>query len=127
IALEKELNVIDVILQHGEAVDPQSKCPTRVLFGIDAAIAQHQGMNHAATHHFNPAAFFAHPATFAAAKDATDRYLAARFGKGEEAGLEARANLFPKEFLGKEVERPLQVGKRDIARDGQAFDLMEHG
>src|SRR5208337_3854828 len=118
IALEKELNVIDVILQHGEAVDPQSKCPTRVLFGIDAAVAQHQGMNHAATHDLDPAAFFAHPATFAAAKDTTDGYLAARFGKGEKAGLEARANFFTKKFPGKEVKRPFQVGKGDITGDG---------
>src|ERR1017187_3759649 len=96
VALEEELNVVDVILHHGEAVDAQSKCPSRVLFRVNAPVPQHLGMNHAAAHHLNPAAFFAHPAAFAAAKDTTDGHLAARLGERKEAGLKTRANLFPK-------------------------------
>src|SRR5208337_221961 len=74
-----------------------------------------------------PSTFFAHPAALPVANEATDRHFAARLGKREETRLEAGADFLAEELLGEEIQRALQVRKRNVFVNGQPFDLVKHG
>src|SRR6266566_4875301 len=127
VTLEEQLDVRNVILDHREAVGAEAKGPTRITVRIDAAVAEHFGVGHAATHQLDPAAPLAHAAALPVADHATHGNLAARLREGKETGMEARADLLAEEFLGEEIERAFEIGKSNVRVDGQPLDLVEHG
>src|SRR5437773_8100943 len=108
VTLEEQLNVRNVILDHREAVGAEAKGPTRITVRIDAAVAEHFGVDHAATHQLDPAAPLAHAAALPVADHATHGYLAARLRKGKESRIETRADLLAEELLGEEIERAFE-------------------
>src|SRR5947209_9470067 len=126
VTLEEQLNVRNVILDHREAVGAEAKSPTRITVRIDAAVAEHFGVDHAATHQLDPAAPLAHAAALPVADHATHGYLAARLREGKETWMEARADLLAEKLLGEEIERALEIGESNVRIDGQPLDLVEH-
>src|SRR2546422_3618699 len=113
VTLEEQLDVGNVILDHCEAVGAQAEGPARITVGIDAAVAEHFGVDHAAAHQFNPAAPLAHAAAPSVADHATHGYLAARLREGKESRIETRADLLAEELLRSEERR---VGKECRSR-----------
>src|SRR5579859_2151702 len=121
------LDLTDIVLEHGKAIDAQTEGPSRIALGIDASVAQHVRVHHAAPHQLDPAALLAGPATPAFTKRTARSHLTARLRKRKEAGLEARPSPLSEKLLGKEVERALEVGKGHVGVDGQPFELVKHG
>ena len=74
-------------------VRPEAESEAAPLVGIDAAHAQNVGMHQAARQQLHPAALLAHRATGAAADQALDIELEARFDEGEIAGPQPHRDL----------------------------------
>ena len=127
IAVEEKLDVVDAILHHRKTVDSQTKCPARIAVGVNSAVLQHLGMNHAAPHHFNPTALLADGTPLTVANRATHVDLTTGFGEGEEAGAKAGPHCFTKELLGEEIQRAFQIGEGNVHVDGEPFHLVKHG
>ena len=72
-------------------------------------------MDHAGTEHLDPALALAGGAALSAAFVALDIQLAARLGKGEMMGTEARHGPLAVDLLDDQIQRRLQVGHRHRA------------
>src|SRR5690554_1603923 len=59
--------IIYAVTQHSEALNTHAKSKARIFFWIDTTVFKHRRVNHAATHHFQPAGLLTHTATFTAA------------------------------------------------------------
>ena len=55
IVFEEGAQVSHAVTQHGQTLNTHAKGQATVLIGVNTDIAQHIGMNHAATEHFQPA------------------------------------------------------------------------
>src|SRR5947209_19099740 len=76
------------VFQHGDAVDAHAPGEALILLGIEPAIAQHVGMDHAAAQNLQPVLAFAE-ADFAALAPALDVDLHRGFGERKERRPEA--------------------------------------
>src|SRR5580692_1310045 len=132
VVLEKDLDVVDLIFQHGEAVNAHAEGEAADFFGVVIDEAVDGGIDHACAEEFDPARTFTLGADSAAgagaataAEDAGDVKLDARLCEwkitGTEAGFYARAEkLFDEVFDGAR-----EIAKGDVGIDGEAFDLVE--
>src|SRR5205085_4659668 len=87
IALEQQLNVVNSVAQHGDAIRAHPESETADLRGVIAVVAhelENVRVHHAATQQLDPSTLLAGAAAFAAAKRAADLHVRAGFGKGEK-------------------------------------------
>src|SRR6185312_1791085 len=75
----------------------------------------------------DPADLLADGAARALAQEAGDVDLDARLGEREEVRAQPDLAVAAEELAGEVLERPLQVGQRQPAVDGEPFDLHEPG
>ena len=83
-------------------------------------------MHHARTEDLEPARLLAHAAATATAQEAQHVDLRRRLGEREERRPEADLRATAEHLAREELERALEIAHRDVAIDGQAFDLVEH-
>ena len=126
VVVVEQAHVGDAPRQHRGALDAHAEGEARVALGVDPAVAQHLGMDHAAAEELEPAAVFAHAAAGAAAHDACELELQRRLGEREvvRAPLQRRARA---EERSREIlEGPLEVAHRDPLVDAEPLDLVKH-
>src|SRR5262247_420140 len=127
VVLEEQTDVVDLVLEDGHPLHAHAEGPARNLLGIVAHVAQDVGMHHARAQDLDPTSVLAEPAARAAALEAEHVRLRGGLREGEERGAEAHARARPEHLAGEVVEGALEIGHGDVAIDGEAFDLVEHG
>src|SRR5215471_2267950 len=127
VVLEEQADVVDLVLEDGHALHAHAKGPARDFLRVVAHVAQDVGMHHARAQDLDPPPMFAEPAAGAAALEAEHVRLRGGLREGEERGAEAHARARPEHLAGEVVEGALEIGHGDVAIDGEAFDLVEHG
>ena len=100
-----------MVLEHCDSFDTQTECETGVNFGIDAAVAEYVGVNHAGTQNFDPAFALAETAALTAAYEAGNVNFCGGFGEGEVVGTETDFGLFAEHTLSKHFQSTLQVAQ----------------
>src|SRR5215472_4003445 len=126
VVLVEQPDVVDLVLQNGDALDAHAEGPARHLFRIVADVAQHVGMHHAGAEDLEPAALLAEATPVAAALEARHVGLRGRLGEREEGRPEAQARAGPEHLTREQLERRLEVGHGHPAIDRQPLDLVEH-
>src|SRR5215831_2748568 len=133
VALKKELNIVDAVFQHGEAVDAEAEGKAADFFRVVVDEAVDRRVDHARAKELDPSralALAAHAAGLgvagAAAKDARSVEFDRRLRERKIAWTETRFHVFAEELSDEVVNRSGEIAKSDVLVDGQAFDLMEH-
>src|ERR1700727_727310 len=127
VRIEKVAQVRQAVFEHRQAIEADPPGETLINLGIDAAIGQHVGMDHAAAQDFEPILAFAE-ADFVARAAALDVDLERGRREWKKARAQAHANAGRfEERLAEFLQHPLEVGERRTIVDDQALDLVEHG
>src|SRR5215469_16461498 len=133
VVLEKDLDVVDPVFEHGQTIDTDAEGEAADLFRVVVHKAEDGGIDHTGTEQFNPARAFAFAADAAgfggartAAEDTGGVEFDRRLGEREIAGAEARADASAEEFLDEVINGAGEIAEGNVAVDGQSFDLMEH-
>src|SRR5450432_2046335 len=133
IVLKKHLDVVDAVLEHGQAVDADAESKATDFLRIIVHKAIYGGIDHAGTEEFDPAGAFAlaaGSATFrgaaAAAENAGGVELHRWFGEGKITWAKAGLHRFAEELLHEVVDGAGEIAEGDVGIDCQAFDLMKH-
>lgn len=100
IILKEQPNVVDTVLQHGDALDAHAKGEPGKLFGIITDEFEYRRIDHAGAQDFQPAAGFADAAALtvaqraaAAANDALDIDLGAGLGEWKKTRPETHSSI----------------------------------
>ncbi len=126
VGLEHRAQVRNAVLEHGQPVDAHAEGEALPFVRVEAAIAQHVRMDHAAAENFHPVVAGVQ-LQLAAGAVAADVHLGRRLGEREVVRPETRVDALDLEEPGDEgLQRPLQVAHVDVAVDHQPLDLMEH-
>ena len=120
-------DVVDAVLEHGDALRAEAEGEAGVLVRVVADAGEDAGMHHAGAHDLDPAAVAADAATFAlpVAGEAVYGHIHARLDEGEVVAAEAHAAFLAEETAGELVEGALEVGEGDAFVHGQPLDLVE--
>ncbi|MNQ92180.1 hypothetical protein D3C85_1075970 [compost metagenome] len=126
IGFEHGAQVRDAVFQHGQAINAHAEGETLILVRINAAVAQHVRVNHAAAEDLQPVVALVQ-GQLAARAVAANVHLGRGLGEGEVVRAEAGVDIVQFEEAGDEgFQRRLQMTHVDIAIDHQTLDLMEH-
>src|SRR5882672_7840655 len=132
VVLEKDLNIVDAVLQHREAIDAYAEGKAADFFRVVIHEAVDGGIDHARAEEFNPRgalAFRARSAaggrTCSAAKWAGDVELDGRLGEREIAWPEARFHAGTKKLFYEIFDGAREIAKRNVGVHGEAFDLVK--
>src|SRR3990172_5769426 len=127
VVLEEEPDIVDAVLEHGDALDAHAEGPARHLLGVIAHIAEHVGMHHARAQDLDPPILLADAAALAPAEEAEHGHLGGGLREREERGAEADARAAAEHLPREEIEGAAQIAHGDVAVHGQALDMVEHG
>src|SRR5690606_8018750 len=119
VVFEEAAQVVDAVAQHGQAFNAQAEGEAGVALGVDADVAQHVRMHHAAAQHLQPAGA-------AVGLLPGDVHLGRGLGEGEVAGAEAHLEIALEEGADELRQRALEVGEAGALVHQQALDLVEH-
>src|SRR6266850_7116071 len=132
IVLEKDLNIVDAVLQHREAIDADAEGEAADFFRVIVHETVDGGIDHARAEEFNPRgtlAFRARSAaggrTCSAAKWAGDVELDGRLGEREIAWPEARFHAGTKKLFYEIFDGAREIAKGNVGVHGEAFDLVK--
>src|SRR6266850_1943055 len=132
VVLEKDLNIIDAVLQHREAIDAYAEGEAADFFRVVIHEAVDGGIDHARPEKFNPGCAFAFRTrsaawrcTGSAAERARDVEFDRRLGEREIAGPEARIHGRPKKLLYEIFDGAGEIAKSNVRVHGEAFDLVK--
>src|SRR5712664_562935 len=132
VVLEKNLDIIDAVLQHREAIDAYAEGKAADFFRVVIHEAVDGGIDHARAEEFNPRgalAFRARSAaggrTCSAAKWAGDVELDGRLGEREIAWPEARFHAGTKKLFYEIFDGAREIAKGNVGVHGEAFDLVK--
>src|SRR5260370_478229 len=132
VVLEKDLNIVDAILEHGHAVDADAESEAADFFGVVIHEAVDGGVDNASAEEFDPGCAFTLRAGSAAvcgagssAEGAGDVEFDAGLGEREIAGPEACLYARAKKLLYKIIDGAGEIAEGDVGVDGQAFDLVK--
>ena len=112
--------------EHGRTLDAHAEREARVALRVDAAVAQHVGVDHAAAQQLEPSAVLADAAAGAVADDAGELELERRLGEGEVVGAPLQRRVRTEERSREEFEGALEIAHRDPLVDAESLDLVEH-
>lgn len=125
IIFREHAQVLDLVLEIGDALDTHTESITGINVGIYAASFENIRINHTATENLDPSRTLAEGASLAPAYVATYIHLGRGFGEWEIRGTQTDFGLRA-EHLTRESEKHLfEIGKRDTPVYIQSFDLME--
>src|SRR4051812_44391929 len=126
VALVHVADVGDAVPEHQRPLDAHAEREAAVALGVDAAGAQHRGVDHAAATPLDPALRRADAAGLATwlgrpapALEALKIELCRRLGEGEVRRPDPRAHVGAEHRRGEVVERTAQVGHRDALVDDE--------
>src|SRR5438105_1232295 len=109
VVLQEEAKVAHVVLEHRQPVQPGAEGEAGIVFGVDAAVAQHLRMHHPGAEDLEPAPLAA--ATPGAGANSTGNGRPdARLGEREVITHDPNAPLGTEERACEILDRPLQVG-----------------
>src|SRR5690242_1691620 len=133
VVLEKDLEVIDAVLQHGEAVDAHAEGEAADLLRVVIDKAVDGRIDHAGAEELDPARAFAFRANAsargiaaAAAENAGDVEFHGWLGEREIAWAKARFYARSEELLHEIFDGASEIAEGDVRVHSEAFDLMEH-
>ena len=133
VILEEDLDVVDLVFEHGQAVDAHAKGEAADFFGVVVDEAVDGGVDHACTEEFDPAGAFALGAdatagarAAAAAEDAGDVEFDAGLGEREIAGAEAGFYAGTEKLFDEIFDGAGEIAEGNVCIHGQSFDLVEH-
>src|SRR5262245_63173088 len=95
VVVEEESDVVDLVLEDGDALDAHPEGPARHLLGIVADVAQDVRVNHARAEDLDPSPVLAEATAAAAALEAQDVRLRGRLREREERRAEAQSRPWP--------------------------------
>src|SRR5579883_621371 len=119
-------DIIDTVLQEGDALGAHAEGETAVLGGIVATVAQDKRIDHPGAQDLQPASVLANRAALAIAQQAGDIHLDARLGEREVALAETHGMSLTIDLAGKIGNHALQIAECNPLAHGQTFDLIEH-
>src|SRR5258708_6559565 len=132
VVLEKDLDVVDTVLEHRKAVDANGEGEATDFFGVVVDEAVDGGVDHAGAEEFDPGGSFAFRTRSAvgcsacsAAEGAGDVELDARFGEREITGAEAGFHARAEELFYEIFDGASEIAEGDVRVHGEAFDLVE--
>src|SRR5882724_8706104 len=131
IVLEKDLNIVDAVLEHREAVDAHAEGEAADFFRVVIDEAVDGGIDHARAEELDPRGALAFRTSAAirsagsAAEGAGDVELNRGLGEREIARPEARLHRGAKKLLHEIFDGAGEIAKGDIGVHGEAFDLVE--
>src|ERR1700722_7833632 len=126
VRVEKAPQIRQAVFEHRQAVEADAPGEALIDLGIDAAIGQHIGMDHAAAEDFKPILALAEP-DLPARTAALDVDLERGRGEGEKARAKPYADMGRLEKGVEEFPQyPLKICERRALVDHQALNLVEH-
>ena len=125
IVLAEHAQILDHVLEVGDALNSHTKGVAGVHFAVDATQVEHVGVDHAAAQNLDPACVLAEATALAATQHARNIHLGAGLGEREIAWAKAYLCVGAKELLGKIEQHLLKVGKRHVLVDIETFDLVK--
>src|SRR4051794_914095 len=128
VVLPQQPDVRQPVAEQRDPLEPEPEREARHLLGVVAVGADELvqlRVDHPRAAHLDPAGVLAHGAAAPVAEEARDVRLDRRLGEGEEVRAEADGAVGPEERAHEREQRPLQVGERDPAVDGEPLDLVE--
>src|SRR5262249_34098133 len=126
VCFEECAQVIHAVLQHRDAIDPQTPGKTLIFVWIEPAIAEHIRMHHPAAEDLQPVVAFAE-ANFTFVALALDVDFQRWLSKREERWPETHLHVVDFEkSLAEFLEDPFQMAKMRTFVDHQALNLMKH-
>lgn len=127
VILDEETDVLDAILDHGEAVEAHAESVAGEFGGVESVVAagfvdggEDGWVDHAAASDFDPFGSFAFDLEF-------DVDFEAGLGEGEEVRAEADFGFVSEHGAVEEFEGAFEVGEADVGVDVEAFELVEDG
>ena len=96
IVFVKQANVRYSVLDHCNTFQANAKGVTVILFAVDTAVFQHEGIYHTRAEYLYPAGTFAQRATLTATVTAGEIHLYAWLRKWEERRTETNLRVFAK-------------------------------
>src|SRR5207248_1786650 len=133
VVLKKDLDVINAVAQHGQAVNAHPEGEAADFFGVVVNEAIDRGIDHARAKKLDPARALAFGTDASpggraapAAENAGDIEFDRRLGERKIAGPEARLDARAEKLLHKIFDGAGELEETDVGVHGQAFDLMEH-
>src|SRR6478672_182465 len=132
VVLEEDLNVVDAVLEHGEAIDAHAEGEATHFFRIVLNEAVDGGIDHARAEKLDPAGTLAFRAgatargrAAAAAENAGDVEFDRRLGERKVARAKARLYAGAEELLQEIFDGTGEVAKRNVGVDGESLDLVK--
>src|SRR5882724_11468782 len=131
IVLEKDLDIVDAVLQHREAVDADAEGEAADFFRVVIDEAVDGRIDHARAEELDPRGALAFRTSAAvrsagsAAERAGDVELDGRLGQREIAGSEACFHTGAEKLLHEILDGAGEITKRDVRVHGEAFDLVK--
>ena len=125
VVLEVQPQVLDLPLEHGDALNAHSESESGVLLGVDAAGVEDVGIHHSGAHDLEPACALADVAALAAADVAADVHFGAGLGEGEVGWTHADLGIGTEHLAYEDQDALLEIGKRHVLVHVQTLDLME--
>src|SRR4249919_318633 len=119
VVLEEAAQIVDAVTQHREALHAHAEGIAGVFLRIDADVAKHVRMDHAAAQHLEPARGSVRLLP-------GDIDFGGGLSEGEIAGTEAHFEIALEECAYEFGQRALEVGEARALVDEQAFALVEH-
>src|SRR5271168_573009 len=132
VILEKDLDIVDSVLQHGQTVHAHSEREAVYFFGVVVDEAVDGGIDHTRAEEFDPAGAFAFCAgdagsggAAAAAENTGNIKFHRRFRERKITGTKTRVHAGAEELFDEIFDGAGEIAKRDVGIDSQTFDLME--
>src|SRR5690348_12856882 len=132
VVLKKNLNVVDLVFEHGEAVDAHAEGEAADFFRVVVDEAVDGWIDHAGAEKLDPAGAFALGAgsatggiAAAAAKDAGDVEFDARLGERKIAGTETCFYARTEKLFDEIFDGAGEIAEGDVGVNREAFDLMK--
>src|SRR5579864_208755 len=125
VGLVEEADVVDIVLEHRHPLDAESPGVSVPLGRVDASVAQHLRMHHAAAAHLEPSLVPAALAPHPAADPTRHVELEARLGEGEVARPNPDLAVFAVERLDHVEQGAFHVADGQTLVDRETLDLAE--
>src|SRR3989304_5692828 len=93
-------NIVDLVLQHGDALRPHAEGEPAELLRVVPSVYQHHRMHHPAPQDLQPAGALAHRAALPSAHEALDVHLRRGLGEGEVGRPETSLDRLSEETAG---------------------------
>src|SRR5437016_12497708 len=132
VVLEKDLDIVDAVLEHGETIDADAEGKATDFFRVVVDEAVDGGIDHAGAEEFNPSCTFALGTGSATsgragstAEGAGDFELDAWLRERKIAGAEARLDAGAEELFYEIFDGAGEIAEGNVGVNGEAFDLVE--